>query len=379
MHPKPQIIYLSQIFFVVGPAFILYGYNQAGLSALLDLPDVVRYFPQVDTINTTGAEKVRNSTIKGLVNACLQLGALVGALSCSVIGDSLGRRKSIFIAGLLAPVGQILQCSAFSLAHFIVGRVILGLGIGQLSVTVSVWQSENSSASKRGRQVIAAGIFICVGFASSSWINYGFGKVSFQPVQWRLPLAIPILFSLVICFSVFALPESPHWLVQRNQIESAIDTLAKLNGLPRNNEHVRSEISRIQRSLEVIKGASLRDIFASGKQSRLGYRLVLCIVLQTLQQLVGGNLISIYTTTIFEDNLHLEGDLPQFLAAISLTWKFLCSFIAFAAIDYLGRRVVFIASGTGMSLCMTVMAVATSFPASNQAASIVAAVFIFYV
>lgn len=208
MHPKPQIIYLSQIFFVVGPAFILYGYNQAGLSALLDLPDVVRYFPQVDTINTTGAEKVRNSTIKGLVNACLQLGALVGALSCSVIGDSLGRRKSIFIAGLLALVGQILQCSAFSLAHFIVGRVILGLGIGQLSVTVSVWQSENSSASKRGRQVIAAGIFICVGFASSSWINYGFGKVSFQPVQWRLPLAIPILFSLVICFSVFALPES---------------------------------------------------------------------------------------------------------------------------------------------------------------------------
>lgn len=174
-------------------------------------------------------------------------------------------------------------------------------------------------------------------------------------------------------------PRVPHWLVQRNQIESAIDTLAKLNGLPRNNEHVRSEISRIQRSLEVIKGASLRDIFASGKQSRLGYRLVLCIVLQTLQQLVGGNLISIYTTTIFEDNLHLEGDLPQFLAAISLTWKFLCSFIAFAAIDYLGRRVVFIASGTGMSLCMTVMAVATSFPASNQAASIVAAVFIFYV
>lgn len=76
MHPKPQILHLSQIFLVVALAFILYGYNQAGLSALLDLPDVVCYFPQVDTINTTGAEEARNSTIKGLVNACLQIGLL---------------------------------------------------------------------------------------------------------------------------------------------------------------------------------------------------------------------------------------------------------------------------------------------------------------
>lgn len=187
------------------------------------------------------------------------------------------------------------------------------------------------------------------------------------------------MFSLVICFSIFALPESTRWLVQKNQIESATDTLAKLNGLSKDNEHVRSEISRIQRSLEAVQGASLRDPFASGDQSRLGYRLVLCIMLQTLQQLVGGNLISIYTTTIFEDNLHLQGDLPQILAATSLTWKLLCSFIAFAAIDYLGRCVVFIISGTGMSLCMVVMAVATSFPASNHAAPIAAAVFIFII
>lgn len=41
MHPKPQTLHLSQIFLVVAPAFILYGYNQAGHSALLDLPDVL--------------------------------------------------------------------------------------------------------------------------------------------------------------------------------------------------------------------------------------------------------------------------------------------------------------------------------------------------
>lgn len=109
MRPKLQILYLSQIFLVVAPASILYGYNQAGLSALLDLPDVVRYFPQVDTINTTGTEEARNSTIKGLVNACLQLRGLVGALSCLAMGGAFGCRKSILLADLLALIGQILQ------------------------------------------------------------------------------------------------------------------------------------------------------------------------------------------------------------------------------------------------------------------------------
>lgn len=83
MHPKPQVLHLPQIFLVVTSAFVLHDYNQAGLSALLDLPQVVRYFTQVDTINIAGAEEVRNSTIK---DSCLQLGALVGALFCPVIG-----------------------------------------------------------------------------------------------------------------------------------------------------------------------------------------------------------------------------------------------------------------------------------------------------
>ena len=38
MFSPAKRISLSQTFLVIAPAFILYGYNQAGLSALLDLP-----------------------------------------------------------------------------------------------------------------------------------------------------------------------------------------------------------------------------------------------------------------------------------------------------------------------------------------------------
>ncbi|KAE8137931.1 sugar transporter [Aspergillus pseudotamarii] len=373
----PRTIQYAQIFLVIAPAFILYGYNQAGLSALLDLRDVICYFPQIDTVNTHGAKEAENSTIKGLINGCLQLGALVGALSCSVIGDVIGRRKTIFVAGICAAAGQILQCTAFSLGQFTMGRIVLGVGVGQLSVIVPVWQAESSSAGNRGRKVITAGIFICVGFVLSSWINLGFSKASLPPLQWRISLAIPALFSFIICVSIFTLPESPRWLVQKHRIAEATEALAQLNGMPSHDEHVQYGICQIRNSLETGPKVSIKDIFDRNDQNRLLYRFGLCLVIQTLQQLVGGNLISIYTTSIFERNLHLQGDIPAIVAASSLTWKFLCSFISFFAVDRLGRRWIFVISGTGMSMCMVAMAAATSFSSSNHAASIVAAVFIF--
>lgn len=54
----------------------------------------------------------------------------------------------------------------------------------------------------------------------------------------------------------------------------------------------------------------------------------------------------------------------------------MCSFIAFFAIDRLGRRKIFMISGTGMSVCMMVLAITNSFD-NNYHASIVSAVFIF--
>ncbi|KAJ5735305.1 sugar transporter [Penicillium malachiteum] len=270
-------VHSLQVFLIVGPAFILYGYNQSGLSSLLTLPDMLKYLPQVGS-----------STIKGVVNATLQLGALVGALSCSKLGDILGRRRTIFIAGILTTIGHILQCTSFSLAQFAVGRVILGFGIGQLSVTGPVWQSECSFSDKRGRRVIAAGIYICVGFALAT---------------------LPTLFSLMITFSIFTLPESPRWLIQMGHIEEASKTLAWLNDLTVDDPSIQLEVARIESAIEAAPKAPLKDLFSKQDEAS--------IIIQFMQQLVGGNVIATYTKTIFETNLQLKGDLPAILAACS--------------------------------------------------------------
>ena len=76
------------------------------------------------------------------------------------IGNRLGRRKSIFLGGVLTLIGEVLCASSFVLGQFVVGRTVIGLGIGILSATVPVWQAECSSAADRGKHVVLDGLFM---------------------------------------------------------------------------------------------------------------------------------------------------------------------------------------------------------------------------
>ncbi|EGY19242.1 sugar transporter STL1 [Verticillium dahliae VdLs.17] len=296
-----QALSVLQIALIVCPAFILFGYNQAGLGGLLTTQDWTKTFPEIDTVHTTGSEKKQKSTLQGFVVATFTIGALCGALSCSWTGDKFGRRNVIFAAGICTLIGEALECSAHSLAQLIVGRIIVGLGIGQLSSIVPVWQSETSGAKNRGRHVVLDGLFICVGYVLESWINLGFWEFKSGPITWRPSIAI----------------------------------------------------------------------------DKLLYRFGLCMMVQFYQQMSGSNLISVYATILFQENLGMGTEMARVLTAGALTWKFLSSFLGFVCIDRFGRRAVFIISGVGMSSCMVALAISTSFPKENKAAQIAAGCFIY--
>ncbi|KAK9323848.1 general substrate transporter [Lipomyces orientalis] len=367
---------LAQLFLVVAPSFILFGYNQSGVGGLLNLPSWVKQFPEIDTVDATGEEKHHKSTIQGIIVATFTLGALFGSLSCTWIGEPLGRRRIIFVGACLTAIGDALECSALSLAQFTVGRVIIGWGIGMLSATVPVWLAECSPAKNRGRHVVLVGLFMCVGFVLTNWINYGFYHMEYSQAAWKAPLGIPIFFALVIVLSVFFLPESPRWLVLKNRSDSARYVLAALKAKEVDSSEIIAEVNGIELSLEETSGnaASLKDIFSMGEE-RLFYRFMLCIMLQFFQQMTGGTLITVYIPIIFQD-MQLGEDLSKMLAACAMTWKFLSCFVAFFVIDRFGRRAVFMVSGAGMSLCMVGMAVSTSFKGSHSA-NIASAFFVF--
>jgi MFS family permease len=98
------------------------------MGGLLTLGSWVRQFPEINTVDHPGDNHI--ATIQGISVASYNVGCFVGAVITIFIGDILGRRKMIFLGSSIMIIGAILQCSAFSLAHLIVGRIITGFGNG---------------------------------------------------------------------------------------------------------------------------------------------------------------------------------------------------------------------------------------------------------
>ncbi|KAL3459590.1 hypothetical protein BJX64DRAFT_279102 [Aspergillus heterothallicus] len=320
---------------------------RSGLGGLVDFPSWVKEFPVTDTVNTSGAKKSHNSTIQGAVVASYTIGALFSSLACTWIGNWLGRRRTIFLGACVCVVGQTLECTAYSLAHLVVGRVVLGFGVGVLSATVPVWISECRPPEKRGRNVVLVGMFIALGFATAQWVNFGFYHIENKAASWRGSLTIPFIFIFIIMLTVFSLPESPRWL-----------------------------ICDIELALEEYCNLKLRDIFTM-TEDKLFYRFMLCVMLQFFQQMTRGTLISVYTSVIFSDNLKLGANTAKILADCTLTWKFPSCFVSFWTIDRIGRRLALMISAAGMALCMVAMAISTYFSATSHGASIAMAFFVF--
>lgn len=74
------------------------------------------------------------------------------------------------------------------LVPMLIALVVLGAGLGMMSSTVPVWQSETSKVHKRGHHVIVDGICIAAGIAMSSWLTFGFSQIDTDSsYNWRLP------------------------------------------------------------------------------------------------------------------------------------------------------------------------------------------------
>ena len=121
---RGQALRNAQIWAVILPAYILFGYNNAVAGPLLDLPSWIATFPRIDTVNTKGAQNTNNSRVQGTAVAMYTLGAFFGALSCIYIGDKLGRVRTIQLGAAVNVIGALLQSTSFSLGQIIVGRLV---------------------------------------------------------------------------------------------------------------------------------------------------------------------------------------------------------------------------------------------------------------
>jgi MFS family permease len=117
--------------------FLLFGYDQGVMSGIISAPAFVAAFPQVDG----------DSTYEGFVVSIYAVGCFLGALMIFLVGDKLGRRKSIFLGAGIMLVGVVIQVTCVppnggATAQFIIGRCITGIGNGINTSTIPTYQAE---------------------------------------------------------------------------------------------------------------------------------------------------------------------------------------------------------------------------------------------
>lgn len=188
-------------------AFLLQGYDQGVMNGLLTLPTFEHQFP---SINTSVNKSEDRSVLQGTTVAIYEVGCAIGALSCFIIGDILGRRRTIFLAACIIIIGTILQATPFSLAQLIVARIITGLGVGAFTATVPMWVTECSKAHDRGKMVMLEGCFAIGGVALASWLDFGFYFLKDNDVNWRFPIAFQSVFAIIVLSLIMFMPGSFH-------------------------------------------------------------------------------------------------------------------------------------------------------------------------
>lgn len=309
------------------------------------------------------------------MTALFTLGGVLGALSTIAIGDRLGRRRTIFFASGLVIIGALLMSSSYSLAQFIVARLVQGIGTGATTATAPVWQSELSGSSHRGSHVVTEGLFISTGIAVSLWIDFGFYFIGDSSVSWRVPLVIQVPLAIMVMAFIFMMPESPRWLVLQNKIEDAREILGVLRDVDPSSETVQTEIAAIETSLEMIGSVSRWDLFKMGEKRNF-HRLALGMGAQSFSQLCGINGITFYATIIFEERLGLGATVSRILSAAMTSVQIIGALAAVFTIDRLGRRPLMLISATGMCVSMAILT-GTTATTGNQPALIVAVVCLF--
>lgn len=105
-------------------------------------------------------------------------GAIVGAAVGGWFNDYYGRKKATLFADVIFALGAIVMAAAPNPYILIVGRLLVGLGVGVASVTAPVYIAEASPSEIRGSLVSTNVLMITGGQFLSYLVNLAFTRVS---------------------------------------------------------------------------------------------------------------------------------------------------------------------------------------------------------
>ncbi len=311
----------------------------------------------MDVAVISGAEKKiqqlwnLSDLLHGQAIAIALYGTVIGALFGGIPSEKYGRKKTLFIIGIIYFVSSVGAAIAQDVTTFMIFRFIGGLGVGASSIVAPMYISEIAPAKTRGRLVAIFQFNIVFGILISYFTNYlirGMGEN-----DWRWMLGIVAIPSLAFIALLFFVPESPRWLmVKRKEYNKAREILAVSDPTGADDA-----IAAIQKDVEEEKQKAGLGTFFSG---RFNKQIFMAFLIAAFNQLSGINAIIYFAPRVFE--MAGIGEDAAFLqsAGVGLV-NLIFTMLGLVLIDKLGRKKLMLIGSVGYIISLAVVAAAFYF------------------
>ena len=339
-------LYLISIVLVAVIGGLLFGYDTAVISGAEK--GLQAFFQGAsDFVYTDGWH--------GFTTSSALIGCIIGALLSGRLAHRLGRKRSLFVAGILfflSALGSYYpeflffskgEASKGLLIAFNCYRILGGVGVGLASAICPMYIAEISPARKRGRLVSWNQFAIIFGQLVVYFVNFLIIRSHASDpnvVAWTNAIGWRVMFvSEAVPAGLFALlillvPETPRYLVLHRNNDKAYEILSKING----EEHARKIL------LDIIETAK------EERESLFSYGALVIFIgcmLSVFQQIIGINAVLYFAPRIFE-SMGVSNNMlfTVIMGVINISF----TLVAVFTVEKLGRKPLLITGSLGMAL-----------------------------
>ena len=343
---KGNPVYLFSIVLVAVIGGLLFGYDTAVISGAEK--GLQAFFKGASDFSYTDG-------LHGFTSSSALIGCIIGAFISGILASTLGRKKTLFVAGvlfLLSALGSYYPEFLFFqkgvptkglLIAFNLYRILGGVGVGLASALCPMYIAEVAPASKKGKLVSWNQFAIIFGQLVVYFVNYLIIRSHASDpavvewtnqIGWRvmfLSEAVPAgLFALLI----LAVPETPRYLVLNYRDEEALTVLSNING----EEKAREILNEI------------KETAVEKKENLLSYGLIVVFIgcmLSVFQQIIGINAVLYFAPRIFE-SMGVSNNMlfTVIMGVINISF----TLVAVFTVEKIGRKPLLITGSLGMAL-----------------------------
>lgn len=291
--------------------------------------------PAIPKIETS-SNLLPTKELSAWFGSLMTIGAIFGGPCAGYLIEKIGRRRTIMATSLPFVAGWFSIGYAGNTNHLLFGRLLCGFASGMVSVSSPVYIAEVSTKSLRG----LLGSFVQLSITIGILLAYVLGAYQ----KWTTFALLGVIPSALTFFAMMFVPETPRWLLMKNQKADALRALMMLRGP---HVDVEDECRDIEEGFDSQEAFSLSEL----KKPEYFRPLMVSVAIMFFQQFSGINAVMFYAESIFKSAGFEESSKPSIIVGAV---QVIATFIACLLMDKAGRRNLLMLAGIIMMLtCMS--------------------------